>query len=97
VRSGPARDATISIPLERLAPAAPVERRGRAAFSKLGLSLPMAGPAWEQAISVATAAYNESYMPLVPGALHYHAVSVQPYWASSMHSVAKIGNHVFYR
>jgi spore germination cell wall hydrolase CwlJ-like protein len=57
----------------------------------------MAGPAWEQAISVATAAYNESYMPLVPGALHYHAVSVQPYWASSMHSVAKIGNHVFYR
>jgi N-acetylmuramoyl-L-alanine amidase len=55
------------------------------------------GPAWEQAMTVANAVYNESYMPLVPNALHYHAVSVQPYWARSMDSVAKIGNHVFYR
>lgn len=55
------------------------------------------GPAWEQAIAVATAVYNESYMPLVPQALHYHATSVHPYWAQSMPSVARIGNHVFYR
>jgi N-acetylmuramoyl-L-alanine amidase len=55
------------------------------------------GPAWEQAMRVATVVYNESYMPLVPEALHYHAVSVHPYWAQHMHSVAKIGNHVFYR
>lgn len=55
------------------------------------------GPAWEQATAVAMAVYNESHMPLVPNALHYHAVGVHPYWARSMHSVAKIGNHVFYR
>lgn len=55
------------------------------------------GPAWEQAVRVATVVYNESYMPLVPGALHYHAIGVQPYWARNKHSVATIGNHVFYR
>lgn len=55
------------------------------------------GPAWEQAMSVATAVYDESYMPLVPGALHYHAVGVHPYWAGTLPSVGRIGNHVFYR
>ena len=54
------------------------------------------GPAWEQAMTVATAVYNGSHLPLVPDALHYHASSVHPYWAQSMHSVATIGNHVFY-
>ena len=41
------------------------------------------GPPWEQAKKVATAVYNEAYMPLVPDALHYHAVDVQPDWARS--------------
>lgn len=54
------------------------------------------GAAWEQAMKVATAVYNDSYMPLVPDALHYHAIDVQPDWSRSMHSVARIGNHVFY-
>jgi N-acetylmuramoyl-L-alanine amidase len=54
------------------------------------------GPAWEQAKKVATTVYNDSYMPLVPDALHYHAIDVQPDWARSMHAVARIGNHVFY-
>src|SRR6185312_3629827 len=39
------------------------------------------GPAWEQAMIVATAVYNDAYLPLVPGALHYHAVDVQPDWS----------------
>jgi spore germination cell wall hydrolase CwlJ-like protein len=55
------------------------------------------GPAWEQAMKVATAVYNDAYMPLVPDALHYHAIDVQPDWARSMHTVARIGNHVFYQ
>jgi len=55
------------------------------------------GPAWQQAMSVATAVYDDAYMPLVPDALHYHATSVQPYWANNKRSVAKIGNHIFYR
>jgi spore germination cell wall hydrolase CwlJ-like protein len=54
------------------------------------------GPAWEQSKKVATSVYNETYMPLVPDALHYHAIDVQPDWSRSMHSVARIGNHVFY-
>jgi len=54
------------------------------------------GPAWEQAMKVATAVYNDTYMPLVPDALHYHAADVQPEWSRSMHAVARIGNHVFY-
>ena len=55
------------------------------------------GPHWQQAIAVATAVVNDAHMPLVPDALYYHASGVQPYWASSKQSVAKIGNHIFYR
>jgi len=28
--------------------------------------------------------------------LHYHADYVEPYWASSLYRVAKIGRHIFY-
>lgn len=55
------------------------------------------GPLWQQSIAVATAVINESYMPVVPDALYYHADNVQPYWANGKRSVARIGNHVFYR
>ena len=55
------------------------------------------GPAWQQAIAVATAVSNDVHMPLVPDALYYHASDVQPYWARTERSVAKIGKHVFYR
>jgi N-acetylmuramoyl-L-alanine amidase len=55
------------------------------------------GPHWQQAMTVATAVINEAHMPIVPDALYYHADSVQPYWASTKRSVARIGSHVFYR
>ena len=55
------------------------------------------GPAWQEAIAVATVVANDAYMPLVPDALYYHASNVHPYWASGRRSVATIGNHVFYR
>ena len=61
-----------------------------------GLSTP-AGPAWKQAMAVATAAYDDTYAPVVPGALFFHATSVQPAWAKTKRTVAKIGNHIFYR
>jgi hypothetical protein len=32
----------------------------------------------------------------VPGATHYHAVYVHPYWASSLTRVTTIGAHIFY-
>jgi spore germination cell wall hydrolase CwlJ-like protein len=56
-----------------------------------------AGPAWEQAMTVAAAVYDEVHTPVVPDALFYHATSVQPYWSKSKRIVARIGNHVFYR
>lgn len=55
------------------------------------------GPAWDQAMKVAATVYDGHYMPVVPGALFYHATYVRPYWASSKRVVAKIGNHIFYR
>jgi spore germination cell wall hydrolase CwlJ-like protein len=55
------------------------------------------GPAWKQAMAVAAAAYDDTYVPVVPGALFYHATTVQPGWASTKRVVAKIGNHIFYR
>lgn len=55
------------------------------------------GPLWQQSIAVATAVINETHMPVVPDALYYHADNVQPYWANAKRSVARIGNHIFYR
>lgn len=55
------------------------------------------GPLWQQAQTVATAVISDAYMPVVPDALYYHTDDVQPYWANSKRSVARIGNHVFYR
>jgi spore germination cell wall hydrolase CwlJ-like protein len=77
----------------------PIRRRFTAHFSWTQMeprSDPW-GPAWQEAITVATAVYTERHMPLVPDALYYHTTGVQPYWADSKRSVAKIGNHVFYR
>lgn len=55
------------------------------------------GAAWDRAMEVAATVYDGHYMPVVPGALFYHATYVRPYWASSKKVVAKIGNHIFYR
>ena len=33
----------------------------------------------------------------VPGATHYHADYVRPYWAPSLTRIAKIGAHIFYQ
>ena len=55
------------------------------------------GPLWQQSIAVATAVISDAHMPVVPDALYYHADNVQPYWATTKHSVARIGSHIFYR
>jgi N-acetylmuramoyl-L-alanine amidase len=74
-------------------------RRFVADFSwvELGAPAPEDGAAWKQAMKVASAAYDESYEPLVPGALFYHATNVRPAWSKSRRSLATIGNHIFYR
>ena len=55
------------------------------------------GAAWDRAMAVATAVYDDAYMPVVPTALFYHASYMTPYWASSKRQVAQVGNHIFYR
>jgi N-acetylmuramoyl-L-alanine amidase len=77
----------------------PIRRRHVAHFSwtELGPLSPQDGVAWKQAMAVAKAAYDNTYMPVVPGALFYHATSINPTWARSKRTVATIGNHIFYR
>ena len=77
----------------------PLRRRFVAHFSwtELGALSQPTGPAWKQAMAVATAAYDDTYAPVVPGALFYHATSIHPDWADTRRVIATIGNHVFYR
>lgn len=77
----------------------PTRRRATADFSwtELGDLSPGDGPAWKRAKEVANAEYDDLRDPVVPGALFYHATSIQPSWAKSRKAVATIGNHIFYR
>jgi N-acetylmuramoyl-L-alanine amidase len=77
----------------------PLRRRFVAHFSwtELGALSEPTGPAWKQAMTVASAAYDDTYMPVVPNALFYHAISIRPDWARTKTAVATIGNHIFYR
>jgi hypothetical protein len=51
----------------------------------------------ERTRSVATAALDGRNPVRVPGATHFHADYVSPYWAPSLIRIAKIGAHIFYR
>jgi spore germination cell wall hydrolase CwlJ-like protein len=77
----------------------PLRRRLVAHFSWTELSAlsEPTGSAWKQAMTVASAAYDDTYMQVVPGALFYHAISIRPDWARTKTAVATIGNHIFYR
>jgi spore germination cell wall hydrolase CwlJ-like protein len=77
----------------------PNRRRLVADFSwtELGTRSPPDGRAWQQAMAVASAAYDDLHAPVAPGALFYHATSVRPGWARNRTTVAMIGNHIFYR
>jgi len=66
-------------------------------WTELGALSPQDRPAWKQALAVASAAYDDLHAPVVPGALFYHATSVQPGWSRTRKAVATIGNHIFYR
>ena len=76
----------------------PGRRRFVADFSwtELGPLTPEDGPAWRQAMVVASAVYDDVHEPLVPGALFYHAANIRPGWSKSRRAVATIGNHIFY-
>src|SRR5271165_7230102 len=68
----------------------PNRRRLVADFSwtELGTLSPQDGPAWKQAVAVASAAYDDRLTPVVPGALFYPATRVRPAWARNRRPVA---------
>lgn len=41
--------------------------------------------------------HNDRFRGITEGANHYHAISVSPYWKSSMDYIGQIGDHIFYR
>jgi len=53
--------------------------------------------AWDRARKVAQAALNGHVMAKVGQATHYHTDYVVAWWAPTVHKVAKIGAHIFYR
>ena len=55
------------------------------------------GAALARARQAALAALEGSTYAPVAQATHYHADYVQPWWASSMLQLAKVGRHIFYR
>lgn len=57
---------------------------------------PLEHAAWESAIDVAGAVMHGSIHKDLIGVTHYHAVYVQPYWASAYNMVVQIDDHVFY-
>jgi N-acetylmuramoyl-L-alanine amidase len=77
----------------------PNRRRFVADFSwtELGALSPEDGPAWKQAMAVASAAYDDLHASVVPGALFYHATSVRPGWSRTRRVITTIGNHTFYQ
>jgi spore germination cell wall hydrolase CwlJ-like protein len=77
----------------------PIRKRYVAHFSwtELGPMYPQDTAAWKQAMAVATATYDDTHQPIVPGALFYHSTEVLPVWAKTKRAVATIGNHIFYR
>lgn len=66
-------------------------------WTELNAASPDDGPAWKQAMAVATAEYDDLYAPVVPNALFYHSTSVRPAWSRTRKVVAMIGNHIFYQ
>ena len=59
------------------------------------------GENWEISLNIAIDMLEERRnnlgVDITDGALYYHANYVKPYWAKTMHVVARIGDHIFYR
>jgi len=47
--------------------------------------------------AIAESVLSGTLAPVVPGATHYHAAYVSPYWAPSLVKLVRIGLHIFYR
>jgi|TARA_R110002074_G_C12505886_1_gene663003 spore germination cell wall hydrolase CwlJ-like protein len=64
--------------------------------------IPKFGPTWDDSSAVAywILADNDldyTYLDIVEGATHYHAVYVTPGWSYNLQKVVKIQDHIFYK
>lgn len=53
--------------------------------------------AYAEAKGMALDVINGRVSNPVPGATHFHAVTVKPYWSKYSDKLKRIGNHVFYK
>ncbi len=59
---------------------------------------PYDNDAWEKSRKYARDMYlSNQYRGITEGATHYHAHWMKAYWAPSMHRIARMGSHIFYR
>ena len=58
--------------------------------------VPREAEAWDRAQMVAKGVLAGSGHVGLEGVLHYHALTVQPYWSKKMQLVAQIEDHLFY-
>jgi len=74
-----------------------VWQRGQFSWTRDGRSdRPRNLRAWEEALWVATTAYDFNPLNMVGRATHYHAVYVRPFWSVAHRRVGRIGQHIFY-
>lgn len=52
---------------------------------------------FEDAFSIAKAAISGELKDITSGATHYHAISIEPYWAKGKSPCTTLGNHFFYK
>lgn len=69
---------------------------GAFSWTELEKTAEPTGVSWERARAAAESVYDRESEPIVQGALFYHAVTIEPRWASSKKQVARIGRHIFY-
>ena len=53
--------------------------------------------AYAEAVRLAWAVVKGKVANPVPGATHFHATHVKPYWIKHSQKIQRIGNHVFYK
>jgi N-acetylmuramoyl-L-alanine amidase len=77
----------------------PLRKRYVGAFSWTEFdSLPVpTGDRWLLACEVAEAVYYGRQVPVLEGAMYFHATYIKPDWAKGKRPLARIGGHIFYR
>ena len=58
---------------------------------------PLDTKTWMESLVVARDVMDGFYGDITEGATHYHATTVNPYWADSLNETVVINDHIFYK